>query len=181
MVRMCLEIRDQQWHQSRRFEPKGKRQIDSGNQSREETDRKHTGQSEKSFDSEESIEKERHDSIKIKIESENKKREEKQTYPVVQRRNRHRVLAREEIKQEFEKKIRNREMAFEKQMQRELENLKKLRDCTSKRMKELKSERVQIEKDKKVESEDRDTRNSVLEIQEYETIQMKKDDKDESG
>ncbi|GJY32329.1 hypothetical protein Tco_0415824 [Tanacetum coccineum] len=122
-------------------------------------------------------------------------------------------------KQEFEKKIRNREMAFEKQMQRELENLKKLRDCTSKRMKELKSEREQfekenhgvisdkklleeervdkgeckkhretpsrfqkesqIEKDKKVESEDRDTRNSVLEIQEYETIQMKKDDKDD--
>ncbi|GJT95182.1 zinc finger, CCHC-type containing protein [Tanacetum coccineum] len=122
-------------------------------------------------------------------------------------------------KQEFEKKIRNREMAFEKQMQRELENLKKLRDCISKRMKELKSEREQfekenhgvildkklleeervdngeckkhretpsifqkesqIEKDKKVESEDRDTRNSVLEIQEYEIIQMKKDDKDD--
>ncbi|GJY32328.1 zinc finger, CCHC-type containing protein [Tanacetum coccineum] len=122
-------------------------------------------------------------------------------------------------KQEFEKKIRNREMAFEKQMQRELENLKKLRDCTSKRMKELKSEREQFEKenhgvisdkklleeervdngeckkhretpsrfhkesqikkDKKVESEDHDTRNSVLEIQEYEPIQMKKDDKDD--
>ncbi|GJU49250.1 hypothetical protein Tco_1218805, partial [Tanacetum coccineum] len=87
------EIRDQQWHQSRRFEPEGKRQIDSGNQSREETDRKHTGQSEKSFDSEESIEKERHDSIKIKIESENRKREEKQTYPVMRRRNRCRMLA----------------------------------------------------------------------------------------
>jgi len=44
-------------------------------------------------------------------------------------------------KQEFEKKMRNREMAFEKQMQKELENIKKLKDCTSKEMKELKTER----------------------------------------
>ncbi|GJZ02980.1 zinc finger, CCHC-type containing protein [Tanacetum coccineum] len=50
-------------------------------------------------------------------------------------------------KQEFEKKIRNREMAFEKQMQRELENLKKLRDYTSKKMKKLKTEREQFERE----------------------------------
>nr|GEZ97467.1 heat shock cognate 70 kDa protein-like [Tanacetum cinerariifolium] len=50
-------------------------------------------------------------------------------------------------KQEFEKKIRNIEMAFEKQMQRELENLKKLRDYTSKKMKKLKTEREQFERE----------------------------------
>nr|GEW15053.1 zinc finger, CCHC-type [Tanacetum cinerariifolium] len=51
---------------------------------------------------------------------------------------------------------------------------KKHRETPSRSQKES-----QIEKDKKVESEDRDTRNSVLENQEYETIQMKKDDKDD--
>ena len=124
-------------------------------------------------------------------------------------------------KQEFETKIRYREMAFEKQMQIELENLKKLRDCTSKEMKELRSEREQFEKEnygvtldekhleeepsidkgeckkhqetpsrvpkesqiekdiktsnKKVEPEDRDTRNRLLEMQDYEMIQERKD------
>lgn len=135
-------------------------------------------------------------------------------------------------KQEFERKIRNREMTFEKQMQIELENLKKLRDCTSKEMKELKTVRElfekenhevvsdekhleeepsidkgkckkhqetpsrfqkesQIEKDikscnKKVEPEDHDTRNRLLQMQDYEMMQMKedsdkgdKDDRDE--
>nr|XP_043638148.1 uncharacterized protein LOC122609155 [Erigeron canadensis] len=86
-------------------------------------------------------------------------------------------------KQEFEKKMRDKEIAFEKQMQKELENLKKLRDCISKEMKELKSEREpesKIEKDnksrnKKVEYEDRNTRNTLLEIQDYEMIQVKED------
>ena len=49
-------------------------------------------------------------------------------------------------KQEFEKKMRNREIAFEKQMQRQLENLEKLRDCTIKETKELKSKEEQTEK-----------------------------------
>nr|GEU54523.1 zinc finger, CCHC-type [Tanacetum cinerariifolium] len=83
-------------------------------------------------------------------------------------------------KQEFEKKIINREMAFENQMQRELENLKKLRDYTSKKMKKLKIEREQFEREnhKKVDPEDRDTstkRNRLLEIQDYEMKQMKED------
>nr|XP_043631544.1 protein CROWDED NUCLEI 1-like [Erigeron canadensis] len=121
-------------------------------------------------------------------------------------------------KQEFEKKMKSREIAFEKQMQKELENLKKLKDCTSKEMKELESEREKFEKEnhgvvsrkkhleeeprvdndeckkhqetpsrfqkeskigkdiksrnKKVESEDHNTRNTLLEIQDYEMIQM---------
>ncbi|GJV83372.1 zinc finger, CCHC-type containing protein [Tanacetum coccineum] len=91
-------------------------------------------------------------------------------------------------KQEFEKKIRNREMAFEKQMQRELENLKKLRDYTSKKMKKLKTEREQFEKGEHIEKtlnqatesdpEDHDyntKRNRLLEIQDYEMKQMKED------
>nr|XP_043639077.1 uncharacterized protein LOC122610149 [Erigeron canadensis] len=124
------------------------------------------------------------------------------------------------------------EIAFEKQMQKELENLKKIRDCTSKEIKELKIKREKfeignngvfsdkklpkkeprvnngeckkhqetplrfqkkskIEKDiksrnKKVEYEDRDTRNTLLEIQDDEMIQImedtdkvKNDDQDE--
>ena len=50
-------------------------------------------------------------------------------------------------KQEFEKKMRNREIAFEKQMQRQLENLEKLKDYTSKEMKELKTKREQFERE----------------------------------
>ncbi|GJZ99706.1 hypothetical protein Tco_0672257 [Tanacetum coccineum] len=38
-------------------------------------------------------------------------------------------------------------MTFEKQMQRELENLKKLRDYTSKKMKKLKTQREQFERE----------------------------------
>nr|XP_043616228.1 nuclear matrix constituent protein 1-like [Erigeron canadensis] len=124
-------------------------------------------------------------------------------------------------KQEFEKKMKDREIAFEKQMQKELENLKKLRDCTSKEIKELKTKREEFEKEnhevvsnkkllkeeprvdngeckkhqetpsrvqkenkiekdiksrtEKVEYEDRDARHTLLEIQDYEMIQIKED------
>nr|XP_043637857.1 nuclear matrix constituent protein 1-like [Erigeron canadensis] len=124
-------------------------------------------------------------------------------------------------KQEFEKKMKDKEIAFEKQMQKELENLKKIRDCTSKEIKELMTKRETFEKEnhgvfsdkklleeepridngeckkhqetpsrfqkeskiekdiksrsEKVEYEDRDTGNILLEIQDYEMIQMKED------
>nr|XP_043618479.1 uncharacterized protein LOC122590206 [Erigeron canadensis] len=124
-------------------------------------------------------------------------------------------------KQEFEKKMKDREIAFEKQMRKEIENLKKIRDCTSKEIKELKTKRETLEKEnhgvfwdkklleeepriddgeckkhqetpsrfqkeskiekdiksrtKKVEYEDRDKGNILLEIQDYEIIQMMED------
>nr|XP_043611645.1 protein CROWDED NUCLEI 1-like [Erigeron canadensis] len=124
-------------------------------------------------------------------------------------------------KQEFKKKMKDKEITFEKQMQKELENLKKLRDCTSKEIKELKSERERFEKEnyevvlrkkhreeeprddngeckkhretlskfhkeskiekdnklrnKKVEYEDRDTRNTLLRIQDHDMIRIKKE------